>query len=134
MVRTYRYRNLSFFVQATFSVTVIGPQRSTLAIRTDASQFSRRMVNQSSYQNVQEVHNIVVTFLGPVLRASALPTFPNLIRPAALAERSRPREVFYGSASLPDPGWRDLTRSERATVLNGLVEQTILGFVQTISP
>ena len=134
VVRTYRYRNLSFFVQATFSVTVIGPQRSTLAIRTDASQFSRRLVNQSSYQNVQEVHNLVVTFLGPVLRASALPTFPNLIRPAALAERSRPREVFYGSASLPDPGWHDLTPSERETVLNGLVEQSILGFVQTISP
>ena len=134
VVRTYEYRNLSFFVQATFSITVIGPKRSTLAIRTDATRFSRRLVNQGSYQNVQEVHNIVVTFLGPVLRTSALPTFPNLIRPAALAERSRPREVFYDRASLPDPGWRDLSPSERETVLGALVEQAILGFVQTISP
>ena len=134
VVRTYRYRNLSFFVQATFSITLIGPQRTTLAIRTDASQHSKRLVEQRSYQNVQEVHNIVVTFLGPVLRSSALPTFPNLIRPAALAERSRPSEVYYGSASLPDPGLRDLTPSEREAVLSGLVDQSLVGFVQTISP
>ena len=54
VIRIYKYKNVSLFLQANLSVTQLGTDRSTLLIRSESAGFSRHYPESSSYANVRE--------------------------------------------------------------------------------
>ena len=58
VVRVYEYRNVTLFAQLNFSFTLIGSNRQTLAIRSDAASYGTQTVSKDSYRHAQEVHNL----------------------------------------------------------------------------
>ena len=83
VVRVYEYRNVTLFAQLNFSFTLIGSNRQTLAIRSDATSYGTQTVSKDSYRHAQEVHNIVVDFLGPLILGIRTPIFPVPVPQAA---------------------------------------------------
>ena len=133
VVRTYRYKNLSLFAQTNFSFTVIGQDRETLAIRSDSASFGRSITDKDSYRNVKESHLISLT-LGSLITITRIPIFPIPNRQIALASRSNPKQIFYGSKGLAIPDIYDLPPKEKLQVIQQLVNQTLESFIRTISP
>ena len=85
VVRVYEYRNVTLFAQMNFSFILIGNRRETLAIRADAASYGRQLIRRDSYRNVQEVHNIVIDFLRPLIVGIGTPIFPIPVPQAAQA-------------------------------------------------
>ena len=133
VVRTYKYKNISLFAQANLSFTVIGLKREMLAIRADSSSFGRSITEKGSYRNVKESHLISLT-LGSLMSMTRTPIFPIPVREVALAERSNPKQIYYGQKQLPVPGIYDLPPKEKKKIIQQLVEQTLGSFIRTISP
>ncbi|MEC7213883.1 MAG: hypothetical protein VXW26_05660, partial [SAR324 cluster bacterium] len=113
VVRVYEYRNVTLFAQLNFSFTLIGSNRQTLAIRSDAASYGTQTVNKDSYRHAQEVHNIVVDFLGPLIVGIRTPIFPVPIPQAAQAMKTNPRNTFFPEGPLPRPTGRDLPEKEK---------------------
>ncbi|MEC8477849.1 MAG: hypothetical protein VXZ12_04815, partial [SAR324 cluster bacterium] len=103
VVRVYEYRNVTLFAQLNFSFTLIGSSRQTLAIRSDAASYGTKTVSKDSYRHVQEVHNIVVDFLGPLIVGIRTPIFPVPVPQAAQAMKTKPRNTFLPEGPLPHP-------------------------------
>ena len=133
VVRTYKYKNISLYAQANFSFTVIGLKRETLAIRADSSSFGRSITEKDSYSNVKESHLISLT-LGSLISITRIPIFPIPIREVALAQRSNPKQIYYGQKRLPIPGIYDLPPKEKKKIIQQLVKETLKSFIRTISP
>ena len=134
VVRVYEYRNVTLFAQLNFSFTLIGSNRQTLAIRSDAASYGTQTVNKDSYRHAQEVHNIVVDFLGPLIVGIRTPIFPVPVPQAAQAMKTNPRNTFFPEGPLPKPTGRDLPKKEKNEITRQLIRQGIQDFIQTISP
>ncbi|MBF0238488.1 MAG: hypothetical protein HQM12_12350 [SAR324 cluster bacterium] len=132
VVRAYNYKNISLFAQASFSFSIIGQTRETLAIRADAASFGRHAIDKNSYRNVTEGRP------HPLVRASIqvfkLPTFPITIRPAGVVTDSIPKDDYYANPQLPVPSVRDIDPQEKQEVIKQLVAESVQPFIQTISP
>ena len=109
----YEYRNVTLFAQLNFSFTLIGSNRQTLAIRSDAASYGTQTVSKDSYRHAQEVHNIVVDFLGPLIVGIRTPIFPIPVPQAAQAMKTNPRNKFFPEGPLPKPNGRDLPEKKR---------------------
>ena len=134
VVRVYEYRNVTLFAQLNFSFTLIGSNRQTLAIRSDAASYGTQTVSKDSYRHAQEVHNIVVDFLGPLIVGIRTPIFPVPVPQAAQAMKTNPRNTFFPEGPLPKPTGRDLPEKEKNEITRQLIRQGIQDFIQTISP
>jgi len=134
VVRVYEYRNVTLFAQLNFSFTLIGSSRQTLAIRSDAASYGTQTVSKDSYRHAQEVHNIVVDFLGPLIVGIRTPIFPIPVPQAAQAMKTNPRNKFFPEGPLPKPTGRDLPEKEKNEITRQLIRQGIQDFIQTISP
>ena len=134
VVRVYEYRNITLFAQLNFSFTLIGSNRQTLAIRSDAASYGTQTVSKDSYRHAQEVHNIVVDFLGPLIVGIRTPIFPVPVPQAAQAMKTNPRNTFFPEGPLPKPTGRDLPEKEKNEITRQLIRQGIQDFIQTISP
>ncbi len=130
VVRVYDYRNVTLFAQVNFSFTLLGNQRETLAFRADAASYGRQVVDPKSFRHVKETHLISLT-LGQLVANMGAPVFPN---PDPLASDSNPRQVFYSSPLLPEPGPSDLPGSERNQLVKTLIDRSLESFIQTVSP
>ena len=134
VVRVYEYRNVTLFAQLNFSFNLIGSSRQTLAIRSDAASYGTQTVSKDSYRHAQEVHNIVVDFLGPLIVGIRTPIFPVPVPQAAQAMKTNPRNTFFPEGPLPKPTGRDLPEKEKNEITRQLIRQGIQDFIQTISP
>lgn len=134
VVRVHQYRNVTLFAQVSISFTLVGANRETLAIRSDAASYGKNFVDQGSYRHAQEVHNIVVDFLGPLVVRIGTPIFPIPAPRAAMAVRTNPDEVYFPEGSLPEPKSRDLPGNEKVRIVNQLVKTSLQSFIRTISP
>ena len=134
VVRVYEYRNVTFFAQMNFTLTLIGSRRETLVIYSDVSSHGIKLVRKNSYRNVQEVHNIVLDFLGPMVVAIGTPIFPVPFPQAAQAQLTNPSTVFLNESQLPQPTSSDLSHSQKNEITSKLVLQGIENFIRTISP
>ena len=133
VVRIYDYKNISLYAQANFSFNMIGLSRETLAIRADSASFGRSITEKDSYRNIKESHLISLT-LGSLISITRLPIFPIPNRQIALASRSNPKQIFYGSQGLAIPNIYDLPPKEKRKVIQQLVKRTLQSFIRTISP
>ena len=134
VVRVYEYRNVTLFAQLNFSFTLIGSNRQTLAIRSDAASYGTQTVSKDSYRHAQEVHNIVVDFLGPLIVGIRTPIFPVPVPQAAQAMKTNPKNTFFPEGPLPKPTGKDLPEKEKNEITRQLIRQGIQDFIQTISP
>ena len=134
VVRVHKYRNVTLFSQFSISFTLIGASRETLAIRSDAASFGKNFVDKGSYRHAQEVHNIVVDFLGPLVVHAGAPIFPIPARQAAMALKTNPEMAFFPEGPLPAPTDRDLPGNEKERIVQQLVETSLQSFIRTISP
>ena len=134
VVRVYEYRNVTLFAQMNFSFTLIGNRRETLAIRADAASYGRQLIRKDSYRNVQEVHNIVIDFLGPLIVGIGTPIFPIPVPQAAQAQRTNPREAYFTKGHLPQPSEQDLPDHQKNEITRELVGRGLEDFIRTISP
>ena len=134
VVRVYDYRNVTLFAQLNFTFTLIGSSRKTLAIRSDAASYGTQTVSKDSYRHAQEVHNIVVDFLGPLIVGIRTPIFPIPVPQAAQAMKTNPENPFFPEGPLPQPAERDLPAKEKKEITQQLISQGIEDFIRTISP
>ena len=89
---------------------------------------------KTPYRHAQEVHNIVVDFLGPLIVRIRTPIFPVPVPQAAQAMKTNPRNTFFPEGPLPKPTGRDLPEKEKNEITRQLIRQGIQDFIQTISP
>lgn len=129
VIRTYHYKNMTFFVQAQLSLTLIGSERKTLAIRTETASFGRHWVDRDSYKNVNDSFSPLESFI-----ATLLVPAPLVFRGTAVVAESSPRQEFYTGPFLPQPGPRDLAPQEKDEILLQLTRRVLDSFIQTISP
>ena len=132
VVRTYRYKNISLYAQANFSLTLIGLQRATLAIRSDASSFGRHLIKKNTVTNVAEGYPSMG--LRIVITRSKSPIVPILKREFAVIERTIPNRSYYNRSQLPQPSVQDLPAEERKKIVAKLSRNVLQSFVRTISP
>lgn len=132
VVRTYGYKNISLYAQANFSLTLIGLQRATLAIRSDASSFGRHLVRKNTVTNVAEGYPSMV--LRRVITQSNLPIIPIPKREFAVVERTIPTRSYYDRPQLPQPSVQDIPAEERKKIVAKLSQNVLQSFVRTISP
>jgi len=131
VIRVYKYKNISLFAQVNLSFTKIGTERETLAIRADASSFSRHTVNPGSFKNVRESGDnaplIWVWF-------RVTPIAPVIIRNIGVVSATNPDSDLGKWYNYIAPEVGDIPSTERNQIIAKLVNKTITQFIQTISP
>lgn len=131
VIRVYKYKNFSIFTQVNLSLTQIGQQRETLAIRSDAASFSRHVVNPGSFHNVRESgDNALVIWLWFHLT----PIAPVINRRIGIVDTSNPGSFRGKWYEFMAPGPADLPKQERKEIIAKIVDKTLEQFITSISP
>jgi len=128
VVRVYKYKNIALFLQANFSLTMIGKKRETLAIRSNSARFGRQVV-----QKAVNVHESYLS-LPEALPLIVLPVTPLYIRSLAIVDASNPATTRGNYVQWMAPKAENLSPQERNKVIIQLVQEAIRPFVKTISP
>lgn len=128
VVRVYKYKNVNLFAQMDLTLTYLGSERKTLALRSDSANFSRHLV-----QPAINVHTSILTF-AEALPLLALPVTPVVFRPIGIVESSNPGHptgAWYADHTIVT---EEMDKKEKAEVTRQLVTSSLKGFVQMISP
>ena len=128
VVRVYKAKNISLFVQLNFSITEIGKHRETIAIRSDSANFGRQIVR--SAENVHETY-LTLPEAAPLVLSPVSPLF---VRRYAVVDATN-RGTFRGQfVSAVTPGASNIPTEERSQIMGRLVDESLKAFIQTISP
>ena len=131
VIRVYKYRNIALFAQVNLSLTQIGDVRQTLAITAEAASFARHIVNPDTYRNVRESgDNAPLIWLW--FRFS--PVAPVVIRDIGIVSASNPGSFLADHYQRFTPSVADISVEERYRIISGLVDNTLVEFINTISP
>jgi hypothetical protein len=134
VIRTYRYRNVSLYVQTIFSLTIVGGDQEprTIAIRASGGNFGRQVIDPESYQLRYEARP--TPGIANLVNQSKIPLIPIPIKKLAVVEQTKPKEIYYNNISLPGPNLNDLSDEEREQILQELGRTTVKSFLRSISP
>lgn len=134
VIRTYRYRTISFYNETSFSLTIIGgdQEQKTVTVRTSGGNFGRQIIDPKSYQNHYEARPIPA--LANLVNRSKVPLISIPTRELAVVEQTKPKEIFYVNNRPPNPNLNDLPDEKREKILQKLVSKAVKSFLQSISP
>jgi len=131
VIRVYKYKNVSIFAQVNLSFTMIGVDRQTLTIRSDAASFSRHTLSPGSYRNVRESgDNAIVVWLW----FRFVPVAPVINRRIGVVDASNPGSFRGKWFDFAAPESADIPRKERKKIMTRLVNKTLTEFIRAVSP
>jgi hypothetical protein len=131
VIRVYKYKNFSLFAQVNLSLTQVGRERETLAIRSDAASFSRHVINPDSYRNIRESGDEALIIW---LWFRFSPIAPVINKDIGIVSPTNPGSPSGKWYERYAPAPSDIPVEERFQIVSRLLDKTLTEFIQTISP
>ncbi len=130
VIRIYKYKNVSLFLQVNLSMTQLGTDRTTLLIRSESAGFSRHYPESSSYANVRESSEGAFIIM-PLIQTILVAPMPKRL---ALVQGSNVGSNigrFYNWVA-PEPD--DIPEQEMNQIRQKIVTKTLRPFIRDVTP
>jgi len=130
VVRIYKYKNISLFLQVNLSITEFGKVRKMVYSRTDSSSFGRHYTQPGSIAHVRESSQGAGLIL-PLVNVVMVAPMPEEL---AIVKASNPGSAIGKWYDRVAPDAADISEGERESIRKQLVHKTVNEFVKNIIP